>query len=184
MNPGIGMPEMLVVLVLALVIVGPQQLPILMRRVGRMLGQARSMAKEFQASFDEIGRDTELSELRKEIEALKQANPISEVRGEVDKAALEAQNQKIRDLKIKQAVENDRPATASPKLEKSQPQKAQAEKAQAEMAQAEKLHPEKPHPEKPHPEKVRSEKAHPEKAGAKSSVKPAPDKPALPVEEE
>ena len=103
MNPGIGMPEMLVVLVLALVVVGPQQLPVLMRRVGRMVAQARGMAKEFQASFDEIGRETELSELRKEIEALKRANPIEEIKGEVDQAALDARNDEIRRLKMSKA---------------------------------------------------------------------------------
>ncbi|WP_300555472.1 Sec-independent protein translocase protein TatB [Maricaulis sp.] len=103
MNPGIGMPEMLVVLVLALVVVGPQQLPVLMRRVGRMVGQARAMAREFQHSFDEIGRETELSELRKEIEALKKANPIEEIRGELDQVALDAQDEKIRQLKLSKA---------------------------------------------------------------------------------
>lgn len=103
MSPGIGMPEMLVVLVLALVVVGPQQLPVLMRRVGRMVAQARGMAKEFQSSFDEIGRQTELTELRKEIEALKQANPIEEIKGEIDQVALEAQNDEIRKLKLAKA---------------------------------------------------------------------------------
>ncbi len=103
MSPGIGMPEMLVVLVLALVVVGPQQLPVLMRRVGRMVAQARGMAKEFQASFDEIGRQAELDELRKEIEALKSANPIEEIKGEIDQVALEAQNDEIRKLKIAKA---------------------------------------------------------------------------------
>ncbi|WP_300530006.1 Sec-independent protein translocase protein TatB [Maricaulis sp.] len=103
MSPGIGMPEMLVVLVLALVVVGPQQLPVLMRRVGRMVGQARAMAREFQHSFEEIGRETELSELRKEIEALKKANPIEEIRGELDQVALEAQDEKIRQLKMSKA---------------------------------------------------------------------------------
>tara|TARA_R110000744_G_scaffold273278_7_gene386487 strand:+ start:26387 stop:26827 length:441 start_codon:yes stop_codon:yes gene_type:complete len=103
MAPGIGMPEMLVVLVLALVVVGPQQLPVLMRRIGRMLAQARGMARDFQASFDELGRETELSDLRKEIEALKRGNPIEEISGEIDKAAQEAQNDKIRQLKIASA---------------------------------------------------------------------------------
>ena len=103
MSPGIGMPEMLVVLVLALVVVGPQQLPVLMRRVGRMVAHARGMAKEFQASFDEIGRQAELDELRKEIEALKSANPIEEIKGEIDQVALEAQNDEIRKLKIAKA---------------------------------------------------------------------------------
>jgi sec-independent protein translocase protein TatB len=100
MNPGIGMPEMMVVLILALVVVGPQQLPVMMRKVGRMVGQARMMARDFQNSFDEIGRDTELGELRKEIEALKRANPIEEIGGELGKAAQDAQGEKIRQLKI------------------------------------------------------------------------------------
>ena len=109
MSPGIGAPELLVVLVLALVVVGPQQLPVLMRRVGRVMGQARSMAREFQHSFEEIGRETELAELRKEIEALKSANPIEEIRGEVDKAALETRNDEIRNLKIAKAKQADGP---------------------------------------------------------------------------
>lgn len=107
MNPGIGMPEMLVVLVLALVVVGPQQLPVMMRKIGRFVGQARMMARDFQRSFDEIGRETELSDLRKEIEALKRANPLEEIKGEVDQAALEAQNEQIRQLKMKKADPED-----------------------------------------------------------------------------
>ena len=87
MSPGIGMPELLVVLVLALVVVGPQQLPVMMRRVGQLMNQARGLAKEFQNSFEEIGRETELAELRKEIEALKQANPVNQIKGEFDKVA-------------------------------------------------------------------------------------------------
>lgn len=62
----------------------------MMRKVGQIMGQARAMAKEFQQSFDEIGRETELAELRKEIEALKKSNPVEEIRGEVDKVAYEA----------------------------------------------------------------------------------------------
>jgi sec-independent protein translocase protein TatB len=90
MSPGIGMPELMVVLVLALVVVGPRQLPVMMRKVGQIMAQARAMAKEFQQSFEEIGRETELAELRKEIEALKKSNPVEEIRGEVDKVAYEA----------------------------------------------------------------------------------------------
>jgi len=103
MAPGIGMPEMLVVLILALVVVGPKQLPVLMRRIGRLVAQARGMARDFQASFDELGRETELSDLRKEIEALKRGNPIEEISGELDKVALEAQDDKIRQLKMASA---------------------------------------------------------------------------------
>ncbi|MDG2044658.1 MAG: Sec-independent protein translocase protein TatB [Maricaulis sp.] len=100
MNPGIGAPEMVIVLVVALIVVGPQQLPVMLRKVGRMVGHARMMARDFQRSFDEIGRDTELGELRKEIEALKNANPISEIKGELDQTALDLQNEQIRNLKL------------------------------------------------------------------------------------
>jgi sec-independent protein translocase protein TatB len=122
MNPGIGMPEMLVILILALVVVGPQQLPVMMRKVGRMVGQARMMARDFQNSFDEIGRDTELGELRKEIEALKRANPIEEIGGELGQAAQEAQGEKIRQLKISRESEfipRAKPAPSKPRPSKS-----------------------------------------------------------------
>ena len=103
MSPGIGMPEMIVVLVLALVVVGPQQLPVMMRRLGRMMAQARSMAKDFQGSFEELGRETELADLRKEINALKEGNPIQEIGDELGKARAEMSHDDIRAMKIANA---------------------------------------------------------------------------------
>ena len=94
MNPGIGAPELLVLLVLALVVVGPRDLPLMMRKVGRFVGQARSMAREFQRGFDELGREAEMAELRKEIDALKEANPATKIRRELS----DVENE-IRDLK-------------------------------------------------------------------------------------
>ncbi|MFS2317453.1 Sec-independent protein translocase protein TatB [Maricaulis sp. D1M11] len=98
MSPGIGGPELLVVLILALVVVGPQQLPVMMRRVGQFLGQMRMMAREFQRNFEEIGRETELSELRQEIEALKKANPVNEVRDELNATAQDLQSARLNTL--------------------------------------------------------------------------------------
>ena len=86
MNPGIGMPEIAVLLLLALIVVGPAELPKMMRTIGRFVNQARSMAKDFQRSFDEMGRESELADLRKEIENLKSANPASEITDELRKA--------------------------------------------------------------------------------------------------
>ncbi|WP_323762819.1 Sec-independent protein translocase protein TatB [Maricaulis sp.] len=113
MSPGIGMPELLVVLVLALVVVGPQQLPVMMRKVGQMMAQARAMAKDFQNSFEEIGRETEMSELRREIEALKQANPINQIHGELDKTARSVQDDDIRALKLKHVAADQAAADAA-----------------------------------------------------------------------
>ncbi|MDE2355505.1 MAG: twin-arginine translocase subunit TatB [Alphaproteobacteria bacterium] len=57
--------------VIALIVVGPKDLPILMRKVGQALGRMRAMAAEFRASFDELARQSELDELRKEVDALR-----------------------------------------------------------------------------------------------------------------
>lgn len=95
MNPGIGIPELLVILILALVVVGPRELPLMMRKLGRVVGQARSMAREFQRSFDELGREAEMEELKKEIQALKTANPVGDVSRELKAAEAE-----LRELKV------------------------------------------------------------------------------------
>ena len=48
---------------IALIVVGPKDLPILMRKVGKAMGRMRAMAAEFRASFDEMARQSELEEL-------------------------------------------------------------------------------------------------------------------------
>jgi sec-independent protein translocase protein TatB len=63
--------ELLIIGALALIVVGPKDLPVLMRRVGQFVGKMRGMAAEFRASFDELARQSELDELRREVEALR-----------------------------------------------------------------------------------------------------------------
>jgi sec-independent protein translocase protein TatB len=65
--------EFLLAAVIALVVVGPKDLPILLRRLGQFMARVRSMAAEFRASFDEMARQSELDELRKEVEAMRKA---------------------------------------------------------------------------------------------------------------
>lgn len=84
--PGIGFFEIVVVAVVALVVVGPQDLPRLMRLAGRMVGQAKRMAGEFTAAFNQMARETEMDEMRKEIEALKQNNVFADTRRTIDDA--------------------------------------------------------------------------------------------------
>jgi len=72
-------PKLLILLAVALIVVGPKDLPKFMHMIGRWLGKARAMANEFRRSFDEMARQTELDELRKEIEALKAKNPLADI---------------------------------------------------------------------------------------------------------
>src|SRR6185437_16143760 len=63
--------EFLIAAVVALIVVGPKDLPILLRKFGQFMARVRSMAAEFRASFDEMARQSELDELRKEVEAMR-----------------------------------------------------------------------------------------------------------------
>jgi len=71
--------HLLIMLVVALVVVGPKDLPRLMNMAGKWAGKARGMAAEFRRSFDEMARESELAELRKEIDDLKKNNPVSDL---------------------------------------------------------------------------------------------------------
>lgn len=70
--------HILLLLVVTLVVVGPQDLPKIMRKAGQWTAKARAMADQFRNSFDEMARQTELDELRKEIESLRNARPLAE----------------------------------------------------------------------------------------------------------
>jgi sec-independent protein translocase protein TatB len=76
--------HILILLGVALVVVGPQELPRLMHMVGRWAGKAHGMANEFKRSFDEMARQTELDELRKEVEALRTNNPLTDIQNSLN----------------------------------------------------------------------------------------------------
>lgn len=63
----IGWSEFLVIGIVALVVIGPKDLPRVMRTVGQWVRKARSIAAEFQTSIEEMAREAELADLRREI---------------------------------------------------------------------------------------------------------------------
>ncbi|HEY8617373.1 Sec-independent protein translocase protein TatB [Phenylobacterium sp.] len=71
MLPDVGVTEYLVIAIVALIVVGPKDLPVLLRKLGQFVAKLRGMASEFRASFDEMARQSELDELRKEVEAMR-----------------------------------------------------------------------------------------------------------------
>jgi sec-independent protein translocase protein TatB len=85
---GVGTGELLVIATIALIVVGPKDLPAMLHKVGRFTARMRGMASEFRASFDEMARQTELDDLRKEIESLKDAKHmgLADVRADVEGA--------------------------------------------------------------------------------------------------
>ena len=86
LGPGIGGLEYLVIAIVALVVVGPERLPLLLRKLGKLVAKARGMANEFRSSFDEMARQSELDELRKEVEALRTHQGIHALGADADAA--------------------------------------------------------------------------------------------------
>ena len=84
LGPGIGGFELVVIALVALLVVGPRDLPVLLRKVGRAMAKARAMANEFRASFDEMARQSELDDLRKEVEALRRGQGMVPLGAEAD----------------------------------------------------------------------------------------------------
>src|SRR3954452_22956872 len=64
----IGWAEMAVILAVALVVIGPKDLPRVAREIGRWSAKARSMAREFQRSLDDMAREAELQDIKAELE--------------------------------------------------------------------------------------------------------------------
>lgn len=61
----VDLPEFLFVAVLALIVIGPKDLPKVMRVVGKWVGRARAMANQFRSGFDDMIRQSELEEMEK-----------------------------------------------------------------------------------------------------------------------
>ena len=67
----IGWWELLVVGMVALVVVGPKELPTLLRTIGRYVGMAKRQADEFRSQFDDAMRESEFNDLRNEMNDIK-----------------------------------------------------------------------------------------------------------------
>src|SRR5512142_826736 len=83
---GIYSPELLFIALVALVVIGPKELPGLLRTWGRWLAQMRGMASEFRGHVDEMIRQTELEDVKKQLTGtsdgldLKSLDPTQQIR--------------------------------------------------------------------------------------------------------
>ncbi len=69
----IGWSELLVIAVVALIAIGPKELPGVLRMVGQWMGKARKMAAEFQGQFQEAMREAEMADLKKSFDEVREA---------------------------------------------------------------------------------------------------------------
>jgi sec-independent protein translocase protein TatB len=79
--------ELVVVGVVALIAIGPKELPGALRTLGQWMGKIRRMAAEFQGQFQEAMREAEMAELKKQVDTLTSSfDPIETARKEIEGA--------------------------------------------------------------------------------------------------
>ena len=128
----IGWSEMAVVAVVALVVIGPKDLPKLLRQVGEWTGKARALAREFQGHLDELARQSELDDLKKQAEAVTSFDMKEEIASTIDpggdlrKSVEEADPNRIATSEPVAAVEIPAPVEAPPAVEAPQPEERKA----------------------------------------------------------
>ncbi|HEV7372605.1 Sec-independent protein translocase protein TatB [Arenibaculum sp.] len=80
----IGWTELAVIIVVALIVIGPKDLPMVLKTVGGWVRKARMLTREFQSSIDDMVREAELDEVRKQALELKQLNVAKQIEKTID----------------------------------------------------------------------------------------------------
>lgn len=110
MMPGIGFAEMVLLVLVGIVFIGPKDLPLMMRKFGRMTGKMRAMAFEFKQGFDELGRQAELEELRREVSDLKKSTGLDDLQREFEQDRINLE----KDVNSAMAPVEIKPALSAP----------------------------------------------------------------------
>jgi len=82
----LSMTEMLVIGVAALIFIGPKELPGALRTIGKFVSKARGMAREFQGSVQEMVRETELDEIKKQVDKVATGDYARAIEQQIDPA--------------------------------------------------------------------------------------------------
>ncbi len=87
---GFGWGEMVVIGIVALIAIGPKELPTVLRTIGHWMGKVRRMANEFQGQFQEALREAELTDLKKHADDiasdLSNFDPVADTQKEMERA--------------------------------------------------------------------------------------------------
>jgi sec-independent protein translocase protein TatB len=113
----IGWSELAVIAVVALVVIGPKDLPRALKTVGIWVRKARSVSREFQGHIDQMIREAELDELRQQVEKVRNVDLEKEFEKTIDPTGGLAESLKpgeIPDLKSELSAAAATPAPAAP----------------------------------------------------------------------
>lgn len=123
----IGWSELLVLAVVAILVVGPKDLPRLLRSIGKYVGKIRSTANDFRRQFDDAMRESELQDIRDSVDDLKSMDPLKDVRNSIGDVTADAQKFMDDDATSSAGSENaftkDEETAADDKATDDQPEK-------------------------------------------------------------
>jgi sec-independent protein translocase protein TatB len=158
----IGWSELMIIGVVALIVVGPKDLPMMFRKVGNFVGKARGMASDFQSAMNDAADQSGVKDIT---ETLKKATDIKDdfsIKGVGSKVKDYAQTYAGSDTKPAQDVKPVTPPKAA--VKKSPIKKAAARKPAAKKPAVKKPAAKKPAPKKAAPKKAAAKKTTPSKA--------------------
>lgn len=129
----IGWTELLIIAVVAIIVVGPKDLPGMLRTLGQYAGKLKRTAGEFREQFDDALRDSELEGLRSELSEMGDMNPVNQIRDSVTESLdpLKDFTSSIDDIGGSGGGTPAKEAEASPKSSETEeaPKPAKAKKA-------------------------------------------------------
>jgi sec-independent protein translocase protein TatB len=82
---GIGYTELVVIAVAAIIVIGPKDLPRVLRALGKTMGKLRGMAREFQGHLDDVMREAGLDEVKKDLQSFNKIDPLAPAKTEAKK---------------------------------------------------------------------------------------------------
>ncbi|MBZ9807932.1 MULTISPECIES: Sec-independent protein translocase protein TatB [unclassified Mesorhizobium] len=113
----VGWTEMLVIAIVMIVVVGPKDLPNMLRTFGRTTAKLRAMAADFQKQFNEALKEAELDDVKKSVDELRGLSPVAEIRKQLnpfEQAAADVRSGVDAAMKPKPAVDTAAPAGPVP----------------------------------------------------------------------
>jgi sec-independent protein translocase protein TatB len=79
----LGWGELLVIAVVALVVIGPKDLPYAFRTLGQWMGRARALAREFQGHLDDLMRETQVDDMKREFNEMTRPPDFSDLEDDI-----------------------------------------------------------------------------------------------------
>lgn len=87
----IGWTELLVIACVAIIVVGPKDLPRMLRTLGQTMGKMRRMSREFQSTFNDALREAEqaadIADMKKQVESVGNFNPLGDIKKSIEEDA-------------------------------------------------------------------------------------------------